>query len=303
MSAWSIVPVEPCVLGESPLWHPVSNRLYWCDIPSAALHEWDPRTQKHRRWVFDSDVSCCAAVMDGSLLLALRKGLLRFDPQTDARTLLIPAPYEPSQERFNDGKVDPLGRFWVGTIYEPRQPALAGLYRMSHREGTLHLDRQAAPDLTVSNGLAFSPDGRTIYRSDTTSHTIFRADYGLEEGVPGNWQVWARFERRQAQQPLSEYGGRPDGAAVDAQGCYWVAMYEGQRLLRLSPQGQCLQSLDLPVRCPTMPTFGGDDLRTLFVTTARQNRPAQELAEQPWAGCVLQMRVEVPGLPAHCVQL
>jgi sugar lactone lactonase YvrE len=104
-------------------------------------------------------------------------------------------------------------------------------------------------------------------------------------------------------QGLQDYGGRPDGAAVDVEGAYWVAMFEGARLLRLSPQGEVLQTLALPVQCPTMPCFGGDDLRTLYITTSRNGRPADELARQPWAGCVLTLRVEVPGLPVNFARL
>jgi sugar lactone lactonase YvrE len=160
-----------------------------------------------------------------------------------------------------------------------------------------------ADGATVSNGLAFSPDGRTLYWSDTTSHTVFAFDFDLAQGTLSRQRVLARFPRREPQQPLADYGGRPDGAAVDAEGCYWVAMFEGARLLRLSPSGEALAELRLPVRCPTMPCFGGADLRTLYVTTARAHRPADELAGEPWAGCVLQCRVDVPGLPVNFAHL
>jgi sugar lactone lactonase YvrE len=111
--------------------------------------------------------------------------------------------------------------------------------------------------------------------------------------------LFAQFPKKQPGQDLATYGGRPDGAAVDVEGHYWVAMFEGQRLLRFSPDGSLRQAFALPVRCPTMPCFGGHDLRTLYITTARENRPEAELAAQPLAGCVLTMRVDVPGLPAN----
>jgi sugar lactone lactonase YvrE len=238
-------------------------------------------------------------VADGSLLLALRTGIVHFNPADGAVTPLVNAPYDISVERFNDGKVDAMGRFWVGTIYEPRQPPLARVYRLSTGRGPARLET-VADGVTVSNGLAFSPDGRTVYRSDTTSHRIWRAELSAPNGEIGAWDLMAAFQPRREGQALSDYGGRPDGAAVDREGCYWVAMFEGQRLVRLSPKGEVLQSVDLPVRCPTMPCFGGDDLRTLYVTTAREKRPEEELRDQPWAGCVLQARVEVPGMPLHC---
>jgi len=297
---WTPLPVAPNRLGESPLWHPVTQQLYWCDIPAGQLHRWDPRSQQHEQWPLDSDAACCAPVSDGTLLLALRSGIVHLNPQTGAVRPLVAAPYDASVERFNDGKVDPWGRFWVGTMYEPRQPALARVYRLDLRSVPARL-LPVADGVTVSNGLAFSPDGRTVYRSDTTSHTIWTAELSAVHGEVGPWSLWASFDKRQPGQALSAYGGRPDGAAVDAEGCYWAAMYEGQSLVRLSPQGELLQRLELPVRCPTMPCFGGEDLRTLYVTSAREHRPQEELQAQPWAGCVLHTRVEVPGLPLHCV--
>jgi sugar lactone lactonase YvrE len=142
-----------------------------------------------------------------------------------------------------------------------------------------------------------------MYWSDTKSHTVFALDFDAGTGQVSGQRVFATFAPRAPAQALQDYGGRPDGAAVDVEGAYWVAMFEGARLLRLSPQGVVLQSVELPVRCPTMPCFGGDDLRTLYITTSRNGRPADELAREPWAGCVLQCRVSVPGLPVNFVKL
>jgi len=281
-------------LGESPLWHPREQVLYWCDIPGHRLERFDPATGEHRHWAFDTDVACCAPMLDGGLLLAMRDGLWRFDTATGRRSELAEPPYAVATERFNDGKCDPQGRFWVGTIFEPRDPPKAALYR--YAEGEL---AALAGGITVSNGLGWSPDGRTMYWSDTSAHTVYRLDFDAADGSISGRREFARFARKDAGEPLEAYGGRPDGAAVDVEGCYWVAMFEGARVLRLSPAGEVLREVRLPVRCPTMPAFGGADLRTLYVTTARRNRPPAELAEQPWAGCVLQLRVDVPGLPAN----
>jgi sugar lactone lactonase YvrE len=288
------LPVEASLLGESPFWHPDERALWWCDIPGRSLYRHHPGTGAHQAWHFDTDVACAAPLAGGQLLLGMRDGLWRFNPATGQRVALAAAPYDPATERFNDGKADPQGRFWVGTIYEPRHPAQAVLYCLVDGR----LERRAG-GVTVSNGLAFSPDGRTLYWSDTKAHTVFAFDFDGQDGSLSRQRVWAQFALRAPDQPLSEYGGRPDGAAVDAEGCYWVAMFEGARLLRLSPAGEVLSELPLPVRCPTMPCFGGDDLRTLFITTSRQNRPAEELAREPWAGRVLQCRVDVPGLPVN----
>lgn len=295
--AWTALPVPASLLGESPFWHPDEAALYWCDIAGRALHRFHPGSAVHRTWALDSEPGCCAPLPGGDLLVAMRDGLFRFHPATGARRRLAAPPYDPSQERFNDGKADPQGRFWAGTIFEPRTPPRAALYRWTG-DHAARLDRIAG-DITVSNGLAFSPDGRTLYWTDTTTHRIQAFEFDGSDGSLSARRVFAEFPVKQAGQDLASYGGRPDGAAVDAEGAYWVAMFEGQRLLRLGSDGRALQELPLPVRCPTMPCFGGSDLRTLFVTTARNGRPADELAAQPLAGCVLSTRVEVPGLPVH----
>lgn len=285
---------QPCELGESPMWHPRDQVLYWCDIPGRRLHRFDPQTAQVRYWEFDTDVSCCAPTLGPELLLALRDGIWRFDPATARKARVVPAPYDVGVERFNDGKCDPRGRFWVGTLYEPRQPALAALYCLRRDEL-----QQRVAGVTVSNGLAWSPDGRTMYWSDTKAHRIDCFDVDAQAGVLSGQRTFAQFEPRRDGEPLADYGGRPDGAAVDVAGCYWVAMFEGARLLRLAPDGTVVREVRLPVQCPTMVCFGGADLRTLYITTARHGRPAAELAAQPWAGCLLSLRVDEPGLPAN----
>ncbi|MDE2457019.1 MAG: SMP-30/gluconolactonase/LRE family protein [Burkholderiales bacterium] len=288
------LPVPPSLLGESPTWWPEQGALYWTDIPGLKLHRWIVASSRHDEWAFETEVGSFAPLPGGHLLLALRSGLARVDPATGQRTALADAPYDRALLRFNDGKADPQGRFWVGTICEPRDPPRAALYRWA--AGKLEA---VAADISVSNGLGWSPDGRTMYWSDTHRHQVFAFDFDASEGTLSRRRVFASFARKTPGQDLATYGGRPDGAAVDAEGCYWVAMFEGQRLLRLAPSGEQLLDVPLPARCPTMPCFGGPDLRTLFVTTARANRPAEELAAQPLAGAVLTLRVEVPGLPIH----
>lgn len=284
-------------IGESPFWHPDEAALYWLDIAGHALHRFDPVSQRHRQWGLRSEPGCIAPLRGGALLMARRDGLWRFDPATAHSTLVAEPPYDPTQQRFNDGKADAQGRLWVGTRDDERRPD-AALYRWDGADC-----KRMRSDLTNANGLAFSPDGRTLYQSDTAAHRIDAFDFDPVEGSLSRGRVFAHFEPKSDSEDLAHdlprYGGRPDGAAVDADGNYWVAMYEGQRLLQLAPDGSELQSMTLPVSCPTMPCFGGADLRTLYLTTARAGRPATELAQQPLAGCVLSLRVEVPGLPVN----
>jgi sugar lactone lactonase YvrE len=281
-----------CLLGESPLWHPVEQRLYWCDIPGHRLYRFDPASGAQTHWDFETDVASCAPMLDGSMLLAMRDGLWRIDLTDQRRELLARPPYNPAVERFNDGKCDPFGRFWVGTIFEPRDPPEAALYCLDGRQ----LERRAA-GITVSNGLAWSPDGRTLYWSDTKAHRIDAFDFDPGSGAISRRRVFASFAPRRAGEE-ERYGGRPDGAAVDAEGRYWVAMFEGARVVCLSPAGDLIREIALPVQCPTMVCFGDADLRTMYITTATHKRPAEELAAQPWAGSILSLRVDVPGLPA-----
>ena len=297
MSPITALPLPASLLGESPLWHPDEQVLYWVDIPGRLLNRWQAAGARHTQWPLDAEPGCCAALLGGGLLLAMRDGLWRFDVRTGRRSPLAEPPYDPAGQRFNDGKADARGRFWVGTIDDQRLPR-AALFRLAGGQ----LSRRA-DGITVSNGLAFSPDGRTLWWADTKAHVIYAFDLDPAEGSLSRQRVLVQFPLRAEGQPLASYGGRPDGAAMDAEGACWVAMFEGQRLLRLAPDGRVLAELPLPVRCPTMPCFGGPDLRTLYITSGRENRPVDELAAQPLAGCVLQLRVDVPGLPANRVQL
>ena len=186
--------------------------------------------------------------------------------------------------RFNDGRCDPQGRFFAGTMNEKRDAPSAALYRID----TDFAITEIFANLTISNGLAWSPDGRTMYHADTPALTINAFDFDAASGMPSKGRVFARFEAET---------DRPDGAAVDSEGCYWIAFYRGGRVVRLSPAGKMLASFPLPAKCPTMCAFGGADLKTLYVTSARQQRDAEELAHLPQSGGIFAMRVDVPGLP------
>lgn len=275
-------------LGECPIWHPQEAVLYWIDIDGRAVHRFDPALKAHRVWAMPSEPGCIALNATGGLLVALRSGLAMLDTTSGHLTQLADAPYDTATTRFNDGRCDAAGRLWVGTIYEPRDHPHAALFCVEH--GSV---RDSGKRATVSNGLAFSPDQRTMYHADTTSHRIFAYDYDVRTGSVSASRLVKQFSTDK----LHNYGGRPDGAAVDSEGAYWCAMYEGGRLLRLAPDGEILREILLPVRCPTMLAFGGDDLRTLYITSVSKNRPAAELELYPWSGCVLTMRVEVAGLP------
>lgn len=309
---WTPVTPQPCELGESPFWHPDEQRLYWVDIPARQLHraQLNPAGRMDRvdSWAMASEPGCIApARANGAasgLVIALRDGIYRAPQWGGALQPIVPADHDPATTRFNDGKADPRGRFWAGTIYEPRDARQAKLYALDALEGqqggTPQLQAMAG-DATVGNGLAWSPDAATVYWSDTSAHTIRAWDWDADRNQLSRERVFKQWPGKPAgwQPDLPGYGGRPDGAAVDAQGNYYVAMFEGARVLKLSPAGDVLADIAVPAQCPTMPCFGGPDLKTLYLTTARHNRPATELQSYPDSGCVFSMRVEVPGLPVN----
>jgi sugar lactone lactonase YvrE len=190
-------------------------------------------------------------------------------------------------------------------MYEPRDARKAELYSIDLREAASAepVVELKAHNAVIANGLAWSPDAKVVYWADTTHHIVHAWEWDADSNAMQAHRVFQQFAPKPAgwQPGQPGYGGRPDGATVDAQGNYWVAMFEGQRLLRIAPSGQVLNEVAMPARCPTMPCFGGDDLKTLYVTTARHERPAAELAALPLSGRVLSMRVEVPGLPVNFV--
>ena len=284
---WTALPVAPSLLGESPFWHPDEAALYWCDIPGCASTASRRPPANTTHWSFDSEPGCCAPVAGGGLLVATRQAgpLHTHNGHRPHRK----AAYDTALLRFNDGRADPQGRFWCSTIFDPRSEPLAALYRWNGQ----CLDRMAV-GITVGNGLAFSPDGATLYWSDTTAHRIFAFDFDRGEGRLASQRLFVQFPLKSEVSDPAFYGGRPDGAAVDVEGCYWVAMFEGQRLLRIAPDGHVLQELPLPVRCPTMPCFGGPTCARCSSHRARQ-APGRRTAAQPLR-CVLTMRVSVPGL-------
>ena len=284
-----VVHDQPMQVGECPLWHDVESALYWVDINGLTVNRVHPASGKFSSWKMGSEPSALAIDADNNLVVATRTGLLRLNTTSGAIDDICPAPYDTAIVRFNDGRVDPAGRFWVGTMYEPRDKPAAEMYVLER-----DVLRQAwSGGMTNSNGLAWSPDGRTMYHADTTSHRIDRYEFDVATGQVANGRTLASFSLDKS---AADYGGRPDGAAVDSEGNYWIAMFEGGRLLKISPEGELLGEVRVPVRCPTAVAFGGSDLRTLYVTSASHGRSAAEIEQYPLTGKVLCLRVDVPGL-------
>jgi sugar lactone lactonase YvrE len=306
---WQALTTEPDGLGESPFWHPGEQRLYWVDIPGRRIGRVAVQGLQARGaveyWHLSQEPGCIAPVQgddqSGGLVMALRDGIYLAREWGGRLQRLAAAPYDTAKLRFNDGKCDPQGRLWAGSLYEPKDQALGALYMLDGQG--LHAMQGG---VTTANGLAWSPDGRSLYWADTAAHRVRVFDFDPASGQLSGEQLFHQMSPKpagwawgDAAPDSAPYGGRPDGAAVDAEGCYWSAQYEGQRLLRLSPAGEVLAEVTTPVPCPTMPCFGGPDLKTLFITTSRQGRSASELAQYPQAGCIFAVRVDVPGLAVN----
>lgn len=307
MMNWQTVTSEPSELGESPFWHPDEQMLYWVDIPGKLIHRLNIFMGTVQSWAMPLEPGCIAPARTESLggdvsglIIALRDGIYRANEWGGELQCLAKADHDPATTRFNDGKADPTGRFWAGSMYEPRTAKNAVLYSLDGRSSTPTLQNRAG-NATIANGLAWSHDAQTLYWTDTTSHTIRAWDWDAATGNLANERIFKQWPGKPAgwQPGDAGYGGRPDGAAVDVQGNYWVAMFEGGRVLQISPTGEVLADIAVPARCPTMPCFGGDDFKTLYVTTARHGRPAAELEMYPDSGCVFSMRVDVPGLAVN----
>ncbi len=303
---WEPVVGQADLLGESPFWHPREGALYWVDIADRQLRRLQPGGVTET-WPMPSEPGCIAPAASGGLLIALRDGIYRARAWGGALGLVVRADYDVGTTRFNDGKADPLGRFWAGTMYEPRDARQAELYCIDLRpdngnNGKPVVQRKAG-DAVIANGLAWSPDATTMYWADTTHHVIHAWDWDARANELTRPRVFQQFADKPAgwQPGQPGYAGRPDGAAVDTEGNYWTAMFEGQRLIKLSPSGALLAEVPLPVRCPTMPCFGGPDLKTLYLTSASYKRSEAELRELPLSGRVIAARVDVPGLPVNFV--
>jgi sugar lactone lactonase YvrE len=281
----SLLPT-PDLLGECPIWHAPTASLTWIDVPGHVVHRLDTATGRRLTWPVEAEPGCVALASNGAdMIVAVRNRIVRIDAESGRQTEIAVAPFDPTHHRFNDGRCDSRGRLWIGVFNERRDAPSAGLWCLEH--DTL---RQGPQDIVLSNGIAFSPDERWLYQSDTVGKVIFRYPYDIETGTCGERQVFA---------DLGAEDGTPDGASVDSEGRLWVALYGAGSIVALSGEGRIVERLELPVRCPTMPGFGGDDLRTLFVTTSRFKRPAGEFATTPLAGRLLTASMPVAGLPEH----
>ena len=274
-------------LGECPLWSAEEARLYWVDIDGRAVHRFDPATAMDEAVdVPGRPGSLAFTATAGELMVAMegRLGFLSFD--TGSWRDWVELEPDGNGNRLNDGRCDPAGRFWVGTMHDPAaaNEATGSLYRVEP-DGTAAVMRT---EIGVPNATAFSPDGRTMYFADTHRDVVWAYDYDLDTGEASDERVFLDF---------ADLPGRPDGACVDEEGGYWIACVYGSAVLRITPGGAVGQRITVPVLKPTMPAFGGPDRSTLFVTTIGGGGSHAVDPSQPEAGGIFAVETRFRGLP------
>lgn len=280
----AIVPVLEvrAELGEGTLWDPVRQVLWWVDIWGREIHRTDPATGRDEVFATPEYVGCVGVRERGGLVVALASGFFFFEPGTETWTPVVaPADMRPDV-RFNDGKPDRQGRFWSGTVFEdpPRKTEYVGaLYRL---DPDLSCHRMV-DGIGSSNGLAFSPDGRTMYFADSQGGFVWAWDLDPATGD---------IDRRRVFIDVRDTGGCADGATVDAEGCYWTTLPESGKLSRYDPDGRLMRTIIMPTAIPTCCEFGGPDLDILYVTSARLRK-----LTEPMAGALFALDVGVRGLP------
>lgn len=272
------------LLGEGALWCPLEQRLWWIDISSPTLWCLQPESKKVEHWPLPKPPGSFALRKEGGFLFAFRNGLANLKKPGSEPEWLPAEGLELGDERFNDGKTDRAGRFWTGTLDRKLGSQIGRLYRVTTDFKVAAMDR----GFTISNGIGWSPDDRVMYFTDTPSRRIYRYDFDAPTGEISNRRVFVEVE--------PGHGG-PDGMTVDAEGFVWSAQFDRWCIHRYAPDGRLERSIRLPVQRPTTCMFGGQDLATLYVTSARMDLSEAALATQPQAGGLFALQPGVGGLP------
>jgi D-xylonolactonase len=275
-------------LGEGPIWSAAERAVWFVDVKGRRIHRFDERRSELASWPTDDEIGFSVPASDGTFVCGLRSGLHRFDPGTGRFEQILRVDAHEPRNRLNDACVDAAGRLWFGTMDNDETRPTGSLYRFDAR-GLQACDT----DYVITNGPAVSPDGRTLYHVDTLRSLVYAFDLD-EGGALANRRVFARVDVA---------GAHPDGPTVDATGCVWIGLYGGWGVQRYSPGGELLETVQLPVANCTKPCFGGEDLRSLYVTTAWKGLSAQQRTQQPLAGGLFRVRVDTPGLPQRPMNL
>ena len=271
-------------LGEGSVWDADEQSLYWVDILGKKLQRFHAPSGAVRVWDLPERLASFALRGDGDLVCAFASGFAFFDLETGRIDWIARPEADVPGNRLNDGKCDPQGRFWAGSMNEADGAHTGALYRLDPDRSVHRMD----DGIAISNAICWSPDGRRLYFADTPDREIRAYDFDAKSGTITN-------KRRFAAVPGPGY---PDGATVDAEGYVWNAEWDGWRVVRYAPDGTVDRVLEVPVQRPTCCAFGGRDLRTLYITTAISDLDAAAQERQPWAGSLLAVDLDVAGLPS-----
>jgi L-arabinonolactonase len=274
------------VLGEGTIWDPSAQVLWWIDIWGRLIHRYDPKTGADDTWTSPEFLGCIGLRARGGLVVTMVSGFFFFDPATGRFDPIIDPEAHMPDTRFNDGKTDRQGRFWSGSMFEVpgrKVEFIAGLYRLD-KDLTAH---KIIGKIGCCNGLAWSPDSKTMYFSDSHTTIVRAYDFDPATGDVENERVFV---------DVASTGGIVDGATVDAEGCYWATLPVTSKVCRYDPKGKLMQTVVMPTDLPTCCEFGGQDLDILYVTTAVLNRPREHFKHQRNPGGLFAVHVGVKGL-------
>jgi len=273
-------------LGEGPLWSPRDQALWFVDIKQKRIHRFDPKTGEGRSWDAPAAPGFLAPLSNGTFIAGLKTGLYTFDPRNGAFAPRHAVESHKPGNRLNDGAVDAQGYLWFGSMDDGEEHPSGCLHRLDD-DGPREMD----PGYIITNGPSFSPDGRTLYHTDTLARTIYAFNLA-SGGKLSNKRVFVTIE---------DGAGYPDGPTVDSEGCLWTGLFAGWRARRYSPRGELLMEVRFPCANVTKLAFAGADLRTVYATTAWKGLDAKARAAQPLAGGLFRFEADVPGLPQHAV--
>ena len=274
-------------LGEGPVWSAHDRAVWFVDIKGRRIHRFDVRSGALLSWSAPEDVGFILPATGSRFICGLKSGLHSFEPDSGKFSLITRVDSDRPRNRLNDGYVDAAGRLWFGSMDNEETQPTGALYRFDSR-GLKRCD----DGYVITNGPTTSVDGRTLYHVDTLQRVIYAFD--LEDnGAVANRRVFARIEQPDAY---------PDGPATDSSGCVWVGLYGGWGVARYSPKGELMETIAVPVANCTKAAFGGDDLRTLYITTAWKGLTNGQIAAQPLAGGLFSVRVDTPGMAQNEVR-
>ena len=274
-------------LGEGAIWNYKTGELIWVNIKGEILNFYNPKTESNREMFTGQMIGTVVPAESGKVMVALQNGIYSYDPDSGAKKLIVDPEADKPDNRFNDGKCDPAGRFWVGTMSLVGAKNAGALYRLD-ADSTIH---KMIDGVGISNGIVWSADKSKMYYIDTPTRKVMGYDYDNETGDISNPKVAVE---------IPDGIGYPDGMTIDKKDNLWVALWGGSAVACFNPEnGELLRKIEVPAKNVTSCAFGGDDLGTLYITTARESTSDEDLEHFPHAGGVFKVRPGVKGVKAH----